>query len=231
MNPERSDQRGVRSSSPVDHLDDERHLAIRFVDSVLSSRRMCRDFLADPVPPEPLEGVLGAAFGGPAAGNTHGLDLVVLSGADVARHWDLTLPPERRDGFAWPGLLRAPVLVEVVVDPDAYVRRYGRPDKASSGLGVGVDAWDVPFWFVDGGAAVMAMLIAAEARGLGALFFGLFDHERALLDALGVPVGRRALGTVALGWPAPSGRSPSRSARSGRPDPRTHVHRGGWSLG
>lgn len=195
---------------------------------MLASRRMCRDFLADPIPAEMLDHVLAAAFRGPAAGNTHGLDLVVLAGTDTARHWDLTLPLERRAGFPWPGLLHAPVLVEVIVDPGAYVERYGRTDKQATGLGVGVGAWDVPFWFVDGGAAVMAMLLAAESRGLGALFFGLFDHERPLLDALGVPAGHRAVGTVALGWPAPAGRSPSRSGRSGRPVPATHVHRSDW---
>ena len=77
---------------------------------------MCRDFLADPIPAEMLDHVLAAAFRGPAAGNTHGLDLVVLTGADTARHWDVTLPVERRASFRWPGLLHAPVLVEVVVD-------------------------------------------------------------------------------------------------------------------
>lgn len=195
---------------------------------MLRTRRMCRDFLADPVDEVLLDRVLGAAFRGPAAGNTHALDLVVLRGADTARHWDLTLPAERRDDFPWPGLLHAPVLVEVVVDPGAYVERYGRDDKSATGLGDHHEAWPVPYWFVDGGAAVMALLLAAEAEGLGALFFGLFDHEPAVLDALGVPAGRRAVGSVALGWPAPDGRRPSLSARRGRPDPERHLHLGSW---
>ena len=195
---------------------------------VLAGRRMCRDYLADPVPDSVLQRVLAAAFRGPSAGNTHALDLVVLTGDDTARHWDLTLADGQRDDFPWPGLLLAPVLVEVIVDPGAYVERYGRADKARTGLGAGPDAWDVPFWFVDGGAAVMSMLLAAEADGLGALLFGLFENERALLDALGVPSDRRAVGTVALGWPAPGGRHPSRSARTGRPVAADHVHTGGW---
>lgn len=196
--------------------------------SVLAGRRMCRDFLVDPLPAETLGRVLAAAFRAPAAGNTHGIDLVVLEGAETARHWDVTLPAGRRDAFRWPGLLRAPVLVEVLVDPVAYVERYGREDKAPAGLGDGVDAWAVPYWFVDGGAAVMAMLLAAEAEGLGALLFGLFHHEAAVLAALGAPEGRRSVGTVALGWPAPGGREPSRSAIRGRADSGLRTHRGGW---
>ncbi len=189
---------------------------------------MCRDFTDDPVPADVLDRVLAAAFRAPTAGNTDGLDLVVLEGVDTARHWDLTLPPVRRDGFRWPGLLRAPVLIEVVVDPGAYVERYGREDKAASGLGDGVDAWDVPFWFVDGGTAVMAMLLAAEAEGLGALLFGLFGHERAVLDAIGAPAGRRAVCTVALGRPALGGRTPSRSASAGRGEVAERIHTARW---
>lgn len=195
----------------------------------LAGRRMCRDFLDDDLPADALQRVLAAAFRAPAAGNTHGLDLVVLEGADTARHWDVTLPTDLRHTFRWPGLLRAPVLVEVVVDPGAYVERYGRGDKATTGLGAGIDAWSVPYWFVDGGAAVMAMLLAAEAEGFGALMFGPFEHERAVLDALDVPGRHRVVATVALGRPADGGRRPSRSARTGRPDPDAHVHRGTWS--
>lgn len=196
--------------------------------AVLAGRGMCRDFLADPVAPDVLRRVLDAAFRGPAAGNTHALDLVVLEGDETARHWDAALPAGDRPSFRWPGLLRAPVLVEVLVDPDAYVKRYALRDKERTGLGRGPEAWDVPYWFVDGGAAVMAMLLAAQAEGLGALLFGLFDHERAVLDALGVPPGRRSVGALALGWAAPGGRRPSASAVRGRPDPGDHIRPGRW---
>jgi len=197
-------------------------------DAVLASRRMCRDFRADPVPAATLDAVLAAAFRGPSAGNAAALDLVVLSGADTARYWDVTLPTGRRTDFRWPGLLRAPVLVVAVVDPAAYVERYGRADKTATGLGRSADAWPVPYWFVDGGAALMAMLLAAESAGLGALLFGQFDHEADVLAALGVPDGRRGLGTVALGVPAAGGRAPSASARAGRPDPAGRVHHSSW---
>lgn len=196
---------------------------------VLASRRMCRDFTAEALDAESLDRVLGAALGAPAAGNTVALELVVLEGADTARYWDLTLPPQRRATFRWPGLLRAPVLVLPYVDPGAYVARYAEQDKATSGLGAGEHAWSVPYWFVDGGAAVMAMLLAAEATGWGALLFGQFDHEAAVAHELGVPRGRRTLGTVALGHPAPGGRAPSGSARRGRPPASERVHRGSWA--
>lgn len=195
---------------------------------VLRRRRMCRDFLDAPIDEAVLDTILAAATRAPAAGNTWGLDLLVLTGSQRDAYWDVALPPERRDGFAWPGLLRAPVLVVPVVDPGAYVARYAESDKAHTGLGAAPDDWPVPYWWVDGGAAVMAMLLAADDAGLGALLFGQFDHEPALATRFGIPDGRRAIGTVALGHPAPDGRRPSRSATRGRPPIERIVHRGHW---
>ena len=54
-------------------------------------------------------------------------------------------------------------------------------------------------------------------------------HAAAVAHELGVPDGRRALGTVALGHPAPGGRTPSGSARRGRPPASERVHRGSWA--
>jgi len=189
---------------------------------------MCRDFLDEPLPAAVLDPVLDAALAGPRAGNTHGLHLVVLRSESLVRYWDLTLPRPARDSFRWPGLLRAPVLVLIVVDPRAYVERYAAADKSHSGLGVDAADWPVPYWFVDGGAAVMGMLVAAEAAGVGALFFGQFAHEAAVAAEFGVPEGCRSVGTVALGWPAPDGRRPSTSATRGRPARATAVHLDQW---
>lgn len=200
-------------------------------DRLLARRRMCRDFTDEPVAQESLDRILAAALRAPSAGNTTALDLVVLVGDEVDDYWATTLAPDRRAGFAWPGLLSAPVLVLPYVDPGAYVARYGEPDKARSGLGVSEAAWSVPYWWVDGGAAVMAMLMAADSAGLGALFFGQFDHEAALARRFGVPSSRRALGTIALGHPGPDAVRRSASARRGRRSISDVVHRGGWSAG
>ncbi|HET6951804.1 MAG TPA: nitroreductase family protein [Acidimicrobiales bacterium] len=193
-------------------------------------RRMVRAFAPAPVPSDVVDGLIDLARRAPSAGNTQPWAFVVLEGADTARLWDVTLPAgERRAGFRWQGLLSAPVVVLPLVQPDAYRRRYAEADKASTGRGGGLDAWPVPYWWVDGGMAVHALLLGAVDAGLGALFYGLFDHEAAVLAALGVPPGWRALGAVALGWPADD--EPGRSAGRRRPALRSVIHRGGWSGG
>jgi nitroreductase len=195
---------------------------------VVRSRRMVRSFESRPVPADVLDRVLDLARRVPAAGNTQGLDLVVLDGPkQTARYWDASLPSERRAGFPWPGLLDAPVLIVPVGDPAAYVARYAEPDKARTGLGDGADAWTVPYWYVDTAFAAMVALLAAVDEGLGALFFGQFEHEAAIAAALGIPPGRRAVGTIALGYAAGDDR-PSASSQRPRRSLDDIVHRGHW---
>jgi nitroreductase len=189
-------------------------------------RRMVRAFARQPVSRQLVDELLDLARRAPSAGNTQPWHFVVLEGDQTARLWDVTLPAPRRESFAWSGLLDAPVLVVPVVDPAAYAARYAEDDKRLTGLGEGPAAWPVPYWWVDGGMAVHGLLLAAVDAGLGALFYSLFDREAAVLAALGVPEGYRALGSVALGWPAPD--EPGRSAGRPRPPLDDVVHRGGW---
>lgn len=188
---------------------------------------MVRAFTDEAVAPSVVDGLIDLARRAPSAGNTQGAAFVVLEGAaETARYWDITLPPDRRSTFRWPGLVSAPVLVIVLVRPHAWVERYAEPDKASTGLGTGTAAWSVPYWWVDAGMAVENMLLGAVEQDLGACFFGLFQHEPAVLAELGVPEGWRAVGTVALGHPAPD--EPGRSAGRPRLALDDVVHRGRW---
>ena len=89
----------------------------------------------------------------------------------------------------------------------------------------------MPYWTVDTSFAVMTLLLAAEARGLGTLFFGIFQGEAELRSALGIPEGLELLGAVALGWPVTGSGAevrPGQSAGRRRRPPGEIIHRGGW---
>ena len=188
---------------------------------------MTRAFDPAPVDPTTTDRILDRARRAPSAGNTASVEFLVLdTAAAVEAYWDTTLTASRRDSFSWPGLLDAPTLVVPWVRPAAYVARYAESDKAHTGLGRSVDDWPVPYWFVDGGAVVMAILLGAEAEGLGALLFGLFGHEAAVRQRFAVPDDRRAVGAIALGRRAPD--CPSASAARPRPPLDAVVHRGIW---
>ena len=90
------------------------------LNDAIRSRRMVRSFTEELVEPALLDDLCDLAHRAPSAGNSQGLDLLVLEGPEqVGAYWDVTLPESRRSGFRWPGLVAAPALVLVVVDPGA----------------------------------------------------------------------------------------------------------------
>jgi nitroreductase len=201
-------------------------------EQVIRQRRMTRDFEATPLVAGQLDALLDLARRVPSAGFSQGFEFVVLEGADqTARYWDLALPEDKRAVFPWPGLLQAPVLVFPLAHSNSYVRRYSEQDKARTSLGESADAWPVPYWHIDTGMAVMALLLAVTDAGLGALFFGMFHEREAVLAELGVPADYEPVGIVAIGHPTHAALK-AKAEGSAKSRPRRPigeiVHRGSW---
>ncbi len=191
---------------------------------VVRRRRMVRNFADRPLPDGALDRILDVGLRAPSAGFTQGWAFLVCEGADQTRRfWDAVFPAERRDGFRWPGLFRAPAIVVPLSHMDAYLDRYAEPDKGWTDRDP--ERWPVPYWHVDTGFAALLMLLAAVDEGLGALFFGVWDQD-AFKAAFGVPEAYTPIGAIAIGHPAPD--EPSSSLRRGRRGIEDVVHRGRW---
>lgn len=178
---------------------------------VVRARRMVRAYRPDPVDAEVLRRILDTARRGPSAGYAQGQSFVVVT--DAARRAALADLCNEDDyvarGFA-PWLSVAPVHVVPCVSRAAYEARYAEPDKAASRTPA---EWDVPFWWVDGGAALMLLLLAVADEGLAAGFQALRD-EPELRELLGLRDDEVPLGLVTIGHAAPD--RPSGSLRRGR---------------
>ena len=195
---------------------------------VVRDRRMTRAFAPDPIDPAVVDDLVDLASRAPSAGKTQGWHVVVLEGPEqVARYWDITLPADKRASFRWRHLLDAPVLMIPLADPSAYVERYAEPDKARTGLGAGADAWPAPYWTIDTSMAVMTLLLAAEDRGLGALFFGVFQREAEVRAEFDIPDALEIIGAIALGRPR-EGDEPGRSSTRTRRSADQIIHRSRW---
>jgi nitroreductase len=187
---------------------------------------MTRDFSTDPLDRRIVADLVDTARRAPSAGYSQGVHFVVLTGDSVAKFWQTT------DAEAWfaethDGVLRAPVIVLPVADPDAYTSRYAESDKAGHGLEI-ADNWPVPFWLTDTAMAVQNLLLLVEAQRLGALYFGIFRNVDVLFADLGVPSGMLSVGAVALGHRATTDRpSGSATTRPRRPAAEV-VHDNQW---
>ncbi len=179
---------------------------------VVRRRRMVRAFRPDPVPGDVVDLLLDNATHAPSAGFTQGWAFLVLTKpADRARFWDAAWPPDERDGSRREEVMSAPLIVVCYSSKRRYLERYAEPDKGWTDRDE--SRWPAPFWDIDAGFAALLMLLTAVDRGLGGLFFGL-QHHRRVASAFGVPDDHRAIGALAIGYPAPD--EPSPSLRRGR---------------
>jgi nitroreductase len=105
-----------------------------------------------------------------------------------------------------------------------YHERYREADKLDDD-GDEIE-WPIPYWFVDAGAAMMLVLLAAVDEGLGAGFFG-FHRLPGLQELLGIPPDVVPIGAVTLGYP--EGEQPRGSATRGRKDASEVVHWERWA--
>jgi nitroreductase len=198
---------------------------------VIRRRRMVRAYEEGrPVPEEVLDRVLDHAVRAPSAGFSQGWDFVVLTTEqERALFWRVTAQegPDAVPDSWLRGMTTAPCLILCLSDKDAYLDRYAETDKGWDDRDEA--RWPVPYWDVDTGMAAMLMLLTAVDEGLGALFFGVPpQRQEAVLEAYGIPEGRRVVGVVAMGYAAPDRRSPS--LRRGRRPVRQVAHRGRFGV-
>jgi nitroreductase len=164
---------------------------------------MVRHYTGEPVRLEAVRRIAETVRRAPSAGYSQGQRLLVVTEeagrAEIARilgaaGW--TQPDDRE-----PWLESAPVHVLVCVREADYHDRYQRPDKLQDGEEID---WPVPYWYVDAGAALMLVLLAAIDEGLAAGVSGVPREAAATLrSSFGVPEDVEVVALVTVGAPAP----------------------------
>lgn len=174
---------------------------------VLARRRMVRNYLAEAVDDEALERIIAAARKAPSAGFSQGQSMLVVR-SESTRRAIAQLAGEDEyvaDGFD-PWISGAPVHVVVCVSEEAYHDRYREADKTDP-EGSEIE-WPIPYWWVDAGATMMLLLLAAVDEGLAAGFLGVHSVP-GLRELLSIPEAVTPIGVVTIGHPATDRRSGS----------------------
>ena len=200
--------------------------SVNFAD-IVRSRRMSRSFSDQTVDSAVISSCIDLASRAPSAGKSQGWHVLLLENASTQRYWDVTLPVERRESFAFPLLLRAPVIVLSMCDPTAYLDRYSEPDKKTTGLGEGLNKWPAPYWTIDASFATMTFLLALEDVKLGALFFA-HSNEAGLRKEFNIPDHIEILGAIAIGYEIEGQKRQGRSAERIRRSVESIIHQKNW---
>lgn len=142
------------------------------------SRRSIRKYTPEPVSDEIIKELLKAAMSAPSAGNEQPWHFIIIKDRDT-----LNIIPEFHPYAKT--LEQAPAAILVCGDLNLE-RRKG-------------------YWVQDCSAATQNILIAAQAKGLGAVWLGIYPREERvsrLQNLLGIPLHVIPFSIVALGYPA-----------------------------
>jgi FMN reductase [NAD(P)H] len=181
---------------------------------VLQQRRMVRHYEPEPVPRETLERICRTVRRAPSGGFSQGQRLLVVTEAETRAaiatllHEDEWLAQGRE-----PWLSVAPAHIVVLTREQDYHDRYNEPDKLEVTGGVEIE-WPAPFWYVDAGAAMMLLLLAAIDEGLAAGVYGVTVPEmQAFKELLGIPEDVHVVAGVTVGKPRPDPNASRASSR------------------
>jgi len=193
---------------------------------VLAKRRMHRSFLPDPIPDEQIDRIAGVIRRAPSGGFSQGGSIVVVT--DAARRAEIAhaFGDEHYSTNGRNFIADAPVHMIISANESLYHARYNEADKLASTGGVEV-TWPVPFWFVDAGALMMLVLMAAIDEGLASAFIGHPDQKQIFDELLGLPEDVVPIGLAVIGKPgeAPPTGSRLKSRQRSLDD---LVHRQRW---
>jgi FMN reductase [NAD(P)H] len=157
---------------------------------------MVRHYRREPIPRETLERIAATVRRAPSAGFSQGQRLLVVDDPEVLAELRLGGSEKLEPWFE-----SAPAHVLVLTREADYHERYTKEDKLHEGAEI---AWPAPFWYVDAGAALMLVLLAAIDEGLAAGVYGVpVEEEPRWRALLGIPDELRIVAGATLGKPLP----------------------------
>jgi nitroreductase len=188
---------------------------------------MVRNYTGNPIEEDVVDRLIEAARRAPSAGFSQGQYLVVVTSPGTRQTIaDLAGESEYVAAGFDPWISKAPVHFVICTSEADYHRRYREPDKVDSEGREMI--WPIPFWWVDAGATMMLLLLAAVDEGLAAGLLGVHSIP-GLRAVLGIPDEVTPIGVVTVGHAAPDRKSDSLK-RGWKPQANV-VHRERWNSG
>jgi FMN reductase [NAD(P)H] len=181
---------------------------------ILKRRRMVRHYDPAPIPRETIERIVRTVRRAPSGGFSQGQRLIVVTDADTRAQIAELLNEEQwvAEGRE-PWLSVAPVHIVVCTREQDYHDRYNEADKLEQTGGVEIE-WPAPFWYVDAGAAMMLLLLAAIDEGLAAGVYGVTVPEmQRFKELLAIPGDVAVVTGITLGRGLPDPHAEAGSSR------------------
>jgi nitroreductase len=175
---------------------------------VVMKRRTVRRFEEGGVDHEVIERIARLAQRTPSAGFSQGQRLVVVTDPTRRREVARIYGEDEYEPMFGRWVSECAAQFIPCVSEEIYHRRYREPDKVDD-AGREIE-WPIPYWWVDIGATMQNVMLAAVNEGLGCGFIGADAAGIAALKGfLGIPDEFEPIGVMPVGRAVPDVRSPS----------------------
>jgi len=169
-----------------------------YLENLLNNRKVVRSYQKAKVDKNSLEKIAKNSIKIPTAGFSRGIE--ILNTFDVAK---IKIVSEifNENNFKKenqsPWISNSLALFFLMLNEDEYHKRYSSSDKKNA---VNSKEWDVPYWYVDAGAALMNCLLLIEEQGFASGFMGLHNIDRKKVhDLFKIPNDYQIVGMITAG--------------------------------
>jgi len=169
-----------------------------YLESLLSSRKIVRNYKEVNFDKNSLDKIANYIIKIPTAGFSRGIEVVqVFNKNKIKDISNLFNEKNFIEQGKSPWISHSVALFFIVLNENAYHERYSKGDKEKA---VNSNDWDVPYWFIDAGAAMMNCMLLLEEKNLSSGFMGLHNTNRkSFHKLLNIPQDYLIVGMITAG--------------------------------
>jgi len=169
-----------------------------YLENLLNNRKVVRNYKKTSLEDTTLKNISKFSIKIPTAGFSRGIEILNTFDVKKIKNVSRIFNEDNfiKDGKS-PWISNSLALFFILVNEDAYHHRYSKNDKTNA---VNSKDWDVPYWYVDAGAAMMNCILLIEEKELSSGFMGLHNIDRKKIhEEFKIPDTYQIIGMITAG--------------------------------
>ena len=171
---------------------------ITYLENLLNNRKVVRNYKKTSLEDTKLKNISKFSIKIPTAGFSRGIEILNTFDVKKIKNVSKIFNEDNfiKDGKS-PWISNSLALFFILLNEEAYHHRYSKNDKTNA---VNSKDWDVPYWYVDAGAAMMNCILLIEEKELSSGFMGLHNIDRRKIhEEFKIPDTYQIIGMITAG--------------------------------
>tara|TARA_B100001741_G_scaffold97514_1_gene79859 strand:- start:536 stop:1141 length:606 start_codon:yes stop_codon:yes gene_type:complete len=169
-----------------------------YLENLLNNRKVVRNYKKTSLEDTSLKNISKFSIKIPTAGFSRGIEILNTFDVKKIKNVSRIFNEDNfiKDGKS-PWISNSLALFFILLNEEAYHHRYSKNDKTNA---VNSKDWDVPYWYVDAGAAMMNCILLIEEKELSSGFMGLHNIDRKKIhEEFKIPDTYQIIGMITAG--------------------------------